>query len=119
MEELTAAGRATLHAALLRMRDELTATQATTQGLAGTVHLDQTAVGRVSRGDALQAQAMAAEQVRRNALRLKQVAVALAAVDDGSYGDCRVCGEPIGFARLSARPETPACVPCMAELERG
>ena len=39
--------------------------------------------------------------------------------DDDEYGDCKVCGEPIGFARLRARPESPACVSCMAKLERG
>lgn len=105
---------ADLHALLARLRS----TAEGTAELARTVDLDQAAMGRVSRVDALQAQKMAEAQKRRNELRLKQVFVALKAVDDEAYGDCKVCGEPIGYARLKARPESPACVGCMAELER-
>ncbi|MCB9679732.1 MAG: TraR/DksA C4-type zinc finger protein [Alphaproteobacteria bacterium] len=86
---------------------------------AGTVELDQAAVGRISRVDALQQQQMADAQKRRNELRLKQVAVALQGFEDDEYGACKVCGEPIGYRRLKARPESPACVACMSELERG
>lgn len=118
-EELTEAERAELHAQLLALRAELQAVLRTTDDLAATVELDQAAVGRVSRIDAIQQQQMAEAQKRRNALRLKQVAVALGAFDDDSYGDCKVCGEPIGVRRLRARPESPACVPCMAGLEQG
>jgi len=118
-EELTDAERATLRARLETLREELRATVRTTGDHAKTVELDQTAVGRVSRIDAIQQQQMADAQQRRNELRLKQIAVALMGFDDDSYGDCKVCGEPIGVRRLTARPESPACVSCMADLERG
>ncbi len=118
-EELTEAQREELTAALLALQDDLRQTLRTTSEHARTVELDQAAVGRLSRVDALQQQAMAAEQAKRNALRLQQVAVALQTVADDAYGDCKKCGEPIGYRRLRARPESPCCVLCMAEMERG
>lgn len=41
---------------------------------------------------------------------LTQVRAALAALDDGSYGRCSVCGEPIPEGRLEARPWATTCV---------
>jgi len=118
-EALTEDQSEALHEALLALRDTLQKTLRTTSELAQTVELDQAAVGRISRVDALQQQAMAEEQRKRNQLRLRQVAVALQTYEDGDYGDCKKCGEPIGYRRLQAMPESPCCVPCMAEMERG
>lgn len=118
MAELTEAQHDELVGDLHRLLATLTQTASEADALTRTVELDQGAVGRVSRVDALQAQKMAQAQQRRNELRRKQVLVALQAVDDGLYGDCKVCGEPIGYPRLKARPESPACIGCMADLER-
>ena len=52
-----------------------------------------------------------------NRQRLKQVENALAAHRNDSYGFCRQCEEPIGYARLKARPETPFCLSCQKEFE--
>ena len=82
-----------------------------------TVDLDQP-IGRVSRIDALQQQKMAQEQKRRHGLRRSQLIAAIQRHDDGEYGDCRACEEPIGYARLKARPETPLCVECKQAAER-
>ncbi len=82
-----------------------------------TVDLDQP-IGRVSRIDALQQQKMAQEQKRRHGLRRSQLIAAIQRHDDGEYGDCRACEEPIGYARLKARPETPLCVECKQSAER-
>ncbi len=112
MRELTDAERAELVEQLGVLRDELRATLQATAEAAGTVHLDQAAVGRISRVDALQAQQMVAEQRRRSTLRLKQVVNALERASDDEYGECLACGEPIGYARLRARPESPLCVAC-------
>jgi len=117
-EALTDEQVAELHAALLSLQSALEGTLRTTSELAQTVELDQTAVGRISRVDALQQQAMASEQRKRNQLRLRQVAVALQTFEDDAYGDCKKCGESIGYRRLQALPESPCCVPCMSELER-
>ena len=74
-------------------------------------------IGRLSRVDAMQQQAMAkAEQVRREQ-RLEQVGAALERMADGEYGYCCLSGEPIGYARLRARPETPFSVESQEKLE--
>ena len=41
---------------------------------------------------------------------LDEIGTALAAVEDGSYGRCRVCGEEIPAGRLEARPWATTCV---------
>lgn len=42
---------------------------------------------------------------------------ALQRIDDGSYGVCDSCGEPIGVERLRARPVTTLCIECKADQE--
>lgn len=44
--------------------------------------------------------------------RLAAVDAALAALDNGTYGVCRHCGQPIPRERLDIRPQTVACVSC-------
>ena len=76
------------------------------------VQLDQQSVGRLSRMDAMQVQAMAkAEQARRDR-RLQQVRAALKRIDDDSYGDCLRCGEPVEDKRLAADPAATLCISC-------
>lgn len=43
---------------------------------------------------------------------------ALARIEDGSYGDCEECGQPIGPSRLLARPEARLCIACQTRAER-
>ena len=42
--------------------------------------------------------------------RLQDVDAALARLREGTYGRCVVCGEPIGDARLEARPTADRCI---------
>jgi RNA polymerase-binding transcription factor DksA len=42
--------------------------------------------------------------------QLADVEKALAKIDDGTYGLCERCGEPISDARLEAMPATPYCI---------
>ena len=80
------------------------------------VDLDQPAVGRLSRMDAIQQQQMAGAQRRRIEHRLRQVIAAQKLADTDEYGECRRCGDAIAYARLKAKPESPYCVPCVREL---
>ncbi|PKL96873.1 MAG: molecular chaperone DnaK [Gammaproteobacteria bacterium HGW-Gammaproteobacteria-7] len=85
----------------------------------GTVILDQSSVGRLSRMDALQQQAMAAgwkETLLREQRRLEAARVRL---DEGAFGACCQCGEPIPRDRLEADLGTPFCADCQAEIEAG
>jgi len=49
---------------------------------------------------------------------LRQVVAALRRVDEGTYGLCLDCGEPIDERRLAALPATPFCTACQAIHER-
>lgn len=77
-----------------------------------TVELDQQAVGRLSRMDALQNQAMAkATGARREAERGRLLAT-LARIDMGEFGYCDDCGEDIAPGRLKLDPAASKCVEC-------
>ena len=43
---------------------------------------------------------------------LDDVDAAVARLAEGRYGVCESCGEPIGAARLAARPVTSTCIRC-------
>jgi DnaK suppressor protein len=45
---------------------------------------------------------------------LAQIDAAMHRLADGSYGTCENCGEPIGAARLAARPVAATCINCAA-----
>ncbi|MBI5481856.1 MAG: TraR/DksA C4-type zinc finger protein [Deltaproteobacteria bacterium] len=70
------------------------------------------AIGRLSRVDAMQHQQMARARRDRVAAQLEQIRSALRRFDAGAYGACISCGEPIGYARLVARPEALKCQAC-------
>ncbi|MBT6531546.1 MAG: TraR/DksA family transcriptional regulator [Marinovum sp.] len=77
-----------------------------------TVELDQQSVGRLSRMDALQAQAMArAHQVRRDGLR-QALLQALLRIEEGEFGYCSDCGDLISHARLELNPALQLCIGC-------
>ncbi|MEZ5667309.1 MAG: TraR/DksA C4-type zinc finger protein [Alphaproteobacteria bacterium] len=109
---MSAPDLAAARAALLARRAELEALAAGTAGERAPVELDQARVGRLSRMDALQVQAMAQETERRRALALQRIASALARIDSGDYGRCVRCDEPIEPGRLRLDPATPTCIGC-------
>ncbi len=81
------------------------------------VTLDQTAVGRVSRMDAMQQQSMAQTTRAKASLKLKKVEAALQDISNNKYGCCKQCGETIAFERLLAQPETKFCISCQDMTE--
>jgi len=104
---------------LLQSQRELRSLQQTGEAAAQVVDLDQTSVGRLSRMDALQGQAMSQEQVRRRQLELQRIAAALRRLDKGEFGDCRDCGEPIAVRRLEMDPTATLCIRCATAREQG
>lgn len=76
------------------------------------VTLDQQSVGRLSRMDAMQMQAMAGATERRRAQRRARIEAALARIDEGEFGWCAKCGGFIGMGRLRADAASPLCVDC-------
>jgi DnaK suppressor protein len=43
---------------------------------------------------------------------------AIKRIDDGTYGICEMCGNPISEKRLLARPVTTSCIDCKTKQER-
>ncbi len=117
-EDLTTDQLQALHASLLMARKDLTSLIEMSASGTKPVELDQSSVGRLSRMDAMQVQQMAKASRRNYELRLRQVEQALRLIERDEYGTCRSCEEPIGFPRLSARPESPFCLQCQGVAER-
>ena len=116
MAELTAAQEQELNSDLLELRSELDALLTASLGSSKTVDLDQP-IGRLSRMDALQQQAMAKANRAGTERRVQLIESALQAIKQQRYGDCRRCEEPIGYPRLKARPESPFCLECQGQIE--
>jgi DnaK suppressor protein len=49
---------------------------------------------------------------------LQKTEAALQRIATGTFGTCLSCGEPIGTARLRARPVTTLCIECKSDEER-
>lgn len=77
-----------------------------------TVELDQQSVGRLSRMDALQRQALAQATQRRRMTRRTRINAALERIEQGEYGYCQNCGELIPKDRLTLDPTLPTCIEC-------
>ena len=76
------------------------------------VVLDQQSVGRLSRLDSMQVQAMAKAADARRAQEIRRIDAALGRVQSGDYGFCVACGEVIAPGRLDADPAAPRCAEC-------
>lgn len=109
--------RAHFNRLLLQRRESLLSVSETAGEAAATVTLDQSCVGRLSRMDALQSQAMSQESNRRRDLELQRIAAALSRVNEGDYGYCLDCGEEIADNRLEVDPAAPLCIQCAGKAE--
>ncbi|KPP81533.1 MAG: TraR/DksA family transcriptional regulator [Oceanicaulis sp. HLUCCA04] len=78
------------------------------------VELDQQSIGRVSRIDSLQVQAMAHASERRRNARRAQLVEALKRLEAGEFGWCAECGEAIAGKRLDIDPAVTRCVECVS-----
>lgn len=84
---------------------------------AGTVTLDQSSVGRLSRMDALQQQAMAQGGHERLAVRVRRIEAALDRVRANTFGACCQCGAEIESDRLRLDATTVFCSDCQQDRE--
>jgi DnaK suppressor protein len=115
---MTPADTASLQA---RLGAELNATQEAIRQAsesAGTVELDQSGVGRVSRIDALQQQALAKGLLERLGVRKRKLEAALTRIDAGTYGVCCGCQSDMEPERLGADPAAVFCPDCAQEREK-
>ena len=106
-----------LRSLLLKQKADLLEADETGGQAEEVVELDQTRVGRLTRMDALQAQAMSLETGRRRRQRLLDIEAALERINEDGYGDCFECGELIKPARLAADPTATLCISCAEAQE--
>lgn len=102
---------------LLLQQQELRDLKAIGQDAAKIVQLDQTSVGRLSRMDAMQGQAMSKESERRRERELQQISGALRRIEGGEYGCCVRCEEEIALPRLELNPAVTLCIACASQSE--
>ena len=98
--------------ALEQQQEELEALREVSAEGRDPVTLDQQSVGRVSRVDAMQQQAMAQAQERRRGHELVRIEQALTRITEGEFGYCLECGEEIPVKRLKIDPAAALCVHC-------
>ena len=98
---------------IAQMLAELDREDARGQDGQSVVTLDQQAVGRLSRMDALQSQAMAKAQQSRRDARRAALKSALRRIDDGEFGWCEDCGDTMDELRLLLNPAVVRCVSCI------
>ena len=99
-------------AALIKRRRALLEEDRLDEDARKPVALDQESVGRLSRIDALQVQAMAAALDQRRLAERARIDAALARIDGGEWGWCLGCGEEIAAARLEHDPAATYCINC-------
>lgn len=103
---------------LIAMREALVEESAASALARAPVTLDQQSVGRLSRMDAMAGQNMAAAAERARQARIVKIDAALRRLDDGDYGHCMDCDEPIAPKRLEADPTASLCIACQGARER-
>lgn len=106
---------ARIHQNLLARREELLAEDRMSQADRAPVTLDQDSVGRLSRIDAMQVQAMALAQARRRQSERSAIDAALRRIDEDEFGYCLKCGDDIARARLEHNPSVATCIACAKE----
>jgi DnaK suppressor protein len=109
---------ADMRARLLELREQLESVAAVGDDSSQTVELDQARVGRLSRMDALQAQAMSQASGRRREMMLRKISAALERVDNDDYGHCQSCEEMISCGRLESDPTAVLCIECATRAEQ-
>jgi DnaK suppressor protein len=114
VDHLTESQIEELRAELAVQMDKLERSMRVTDQALDPVELDQSALGRLSRADALQTQGLTRNLQEREQIKLAHVQEALRRMDEGTYGRCVVCDSHIRFQRLYVFPETPTCAACGA-----
>ena len=99
-------------ARLLDKQNEIESFSKLSKEARNTVELDQQSVGRLSRMDAMQQQAMAEAQERARRVDLQRIETAFRRLRDGDYGYCIECDEEIPDGRLEIDPMAECCVKC-------
>jgi DnaK suppressor protein len=83
----------------------------------GPLELDQARVGRLTRMDAMQQQAMSQAAARLADLERQRIQSALGLMQSGDYGYCIICDEEIAEDRLRFDPSILTCISCARKAD--
>ena len=119
MSEISAAQISIFRKTLIDNRELLKAAIEGETESSKTVELDQSTMGRLSRMDALQGQAMTQETKLRHEEGLRNIISALSRIESGDFGYCLKCDELISLARLEVNPAATLCINCASLAEKG
>lgn len=103
---------------LITQKDSLLFTENINSDAAKPVELDQTRVGRLSRMDALQSQAMSLQTKQRRQEQIQKIQAAMLRLDNDEFGLCLRCDAEIPEKRLEIDPCATLCVNCASRLEK-
>ena len=104
---------------LERRKSQISDIRVSSQQSRDVVELDQSKVGRLSRMDALQSQAMSLESERRRQIELMKIETTLTRLQSGNYGYCLRCDEEIQLKRLELDPTVTLCIDCASKTRDG
>ena len=104
-----------IRAKLLALQAELKSLNEISTEARSPVTLDQQSIGRLSRMDALQQQAMASAVAKRRQSDLIRIESTLTRLENGDYGFCERCGEEIPPRRLEIDPLASRCAACASK----
>lgn len=96
-------------------KDDLEEYSALSSQSRAPVELDQQSVGRLSRMDAMQQQAMAQAQERNRQRDLVRIEMAHRRISEDEYSYCANCGDEIPDKRLEIDPMAERCVGCASQ----
>ena len=102
----------TINALLDTFEQDLEALSSLSEVSRVPVELDQSSVGRLSRMDALQQQAMHKATEQKRQYDLTRITMARQRLKDGEYGLCVDCGDEIPEKRLEIDPVAEKCIDC-------
>lgn len=69
-------------------------------------------LGRLTRMDAINNKSVNEAALRQSREKLSKLELALNSLDDSNFGICKLCNQPIPFARILYMPESTRCVRC-------
>jgi DnaK suppressor protein len=87
-------------------------------GDAGALPVDEVETSPLDRATVRLLNDLTREAADHHSAEMRQLRRALARFEDGTYGLCEECGQPIGASRLLARPEARLCIECQTRAER-
>ena len=117
MESLTPEQLALLKTMLERRLADLSRVDQAQQDT-GELPVDEVETSPLDRATVRLLNDLTREAAGHHVAEMRQLRQALARFDDGSYGFCEECGQPIGASRLLARPEARLCIDCQTRAER-